>query len=739
LGFGFFRAGAVRDVLGAKPLKPKHQRRFDRWRAGRFRLGRPPAAASPGITVAAAQPGLVSAELAAAVAREMVVAADLATVGTTVTRRAAEWFKADAVLLHLARTPGGQMEVVAADGMDARSPQGAMVAAGRLPNWVINSPYPFISNDTRRDPRVIFLGRGPRHLSVMYAPFHISAPDTDGALVVCTRRSHAFATAQLTLLRSLADQAAVAIANALLVADAERRADLLERVSRAGQRIASHLAEVDVLAVSSVELTNVFDIAHATVVAFDAAGRIAHEAHAPPAPLCPVQDLTWLRSLEHTLVLEDLRGTEILPDVRLRLLERGVHSVLAAPIASDGVTLGAMLLYATGGRGQFTREARELAGILAGQTAVALRHARLYQATVAARQHGEAILQSSFTAIITADPALRVRETNAAAAELLGQSGERLRGRHLPEVLGAEAWAIVAPALEAAQRTGVAAPPVEAAVPSVTRAGPREVLLGVAPLPEGCVVSMADITRLKDLDRLKSELVASVSHDLKAPLATIRAYTELLLEGLDGEDPALRQTFLRYVDAEVERLNGYITNMLDLERIEAQAFQLRTERLWLHELVQDAVSSVRPRSAARDIAVDVTPPPGPVAILADRHMLRAAVVNILDNAVKFSPEGGRVLVRAAQDASGVQIAIQDFGPGIPAEVLPHVFDKFFRASAHVEGTGLGLVIARRAAQAHGGDVTVVSATGQGSTFTISLPPSVVLGAAADPLATAAVM
>lgn len=665
-------------------------------------------------------------ELLATLARELALAIDLAAAGSTVIRHVHGAIKADMALLYVQRSPGSPLELVAADGLDA--PAGHRQSQGPLevPNWSIRSGIAFASNDTRRDPRVTFLGHGPQPMSVMYAPLHLDPAGGGGALVVCNRKPNAFTTDQLRLLCALADQSSVAISNALLMAEAERRAERLALVGLAGQRIAAQRSPADVLRVSVVEIARIFDLAHASLYTLDDLAHVTAEAHHQDRALCTVRELGWIRSYQRPLVVPDLRHSDMLPDLRLRLLEQGVHSVLAAPLSRDGRTIGALLLFATATQRPFTREAQELAGILAGQTAVALEQSRLFQTAVDAQEHGEAILQSSFTAIITVDPRLRIQAANAAAAELLGLPPDYLRRRPLSQALGAQAWGDVAPVVAEVRRTGEPSQTMESVIESRARPHRREVLLGVAALPDGLVVSLTDITRLKDVDRLKNELVANVSHDLKAPLATIRAYTELLLEGLDHQDPDLRQTFLGHIDDEVERLNGYITNMLDLARIEAEGLQLRREPLSLSWLLEEAAAGVAQRAAAREITVAVELPKPDITLGADRHLLHSLLANLLGNAVKFSPRGERVTLRACSEQDGVRIAVADNGPGIPAAKLPHVFEKFYRGSFATEGSGLGLVIARQAAWAHGGDILVDSQEGQGSVFTVYLPSSTIL-------------
>jgi signal transduction histidine kinase len=254
------------------------------------------------------------------------------------------------------------------------------------------------------------------------------------------------------------------------------------------------------------------------------------------------------------------------------------------------------------------------------------------------------------------------------------------------------------------------------------------VLLGVAPLTDGYLVSMADITRLKELDRLKTDLVANVSHELRSPLATIKAYTELLLDGLVPDETTERR-FLAIIDGQAERLSQCITNLLDLARVEAEGYVVSRERFPLRAFAREAFDAVSLRALSKEVQLDIEMPEQELALIGDRPILFSSLKNLLDNAVKYSGPGSRVSVRFAYSKSGLAIAVADEGPGVSENEIERIFEKFYRAraaqGARPEGSGLGLVIAREAARAHGGAVTVTSKLGVGSTFTLFLPSSMI--------------
>lgn len=251
---------------------------------------------------------------------------------------------------------------------------------------------------------------------------------------------------------------------------------------------------------------------------------------------------------------------------------------------------------------------------------------------------------------------------------------------------------------------------------------------------------MAD--RLGELDRLKKEFVSSVSHDLKAPLASMQETTALLLEGTPGELTASQERLLRLNLRCGERLTAMIGDLLEVARLEAGSvdFDLRAEDL--AELARRALDEAEGSIAARRLTVDARLAPAPV--LADRDLLLRLLWNLVSNAVKFSPEAGTIVVRAGVYASAAELdaaflrrpgsltppvaacEVEDAGPGIPDDEKPLVFDRFHRADAErrgVQGTGLGLSIAHAVAAGHGGGLWVEDAVAAptGSRFVLVLP------------------
>jgi signal transduction histidine kinase len=226
---------------------------------------------------------------------------------------------------------------------------------------------------------------------------------------------------------------------------------------------------------------------------------------------------------------------------------------------------------------------------------------------------------------------------------------------------------------------------------------------------------------LGNLEKSRRDLVANVSHELKTPITAIRAHLENLLDGVEQPDPATIEVML----GQVERLGRLVDQLLDLSRLESGEIPLRIEELPLQPLVDDLISEIEVALSGRGVRVDNHVPADLPALSVDRERVHQVLFNLVDNAVRFTPEGGHVTVSARRRNGSVEVAVSDTGAGIPPEHLPRLFERFYRADpARARGdggTGIGLAIARSVVEAHGGQIRAESEPGHGSVFTFDLP------------------
>ncbi len=241
---------------------------------------------------------------------------------------------------------------------------------------------------------------------------------------------------------------------------------------------------------------------------------------------------------------------------------------------------------------------------------------------------------------------------------------------------------------------------------------------------QGAVLVLHDIGDQKALQRRNAEFVSSVSHEMKTPLAGIKAYVELLADG-DAEDEDTREQFLEVINGQTDRLQRLVDNMLNLARIEAGVVQVSKEHRSLNELLEEAAHVVQPSAEAKNVALVADLSPLYLGVLADRDMMLQAAINLLSNAVKYTPEGGRVTIRSRLDAEQVVFEVEDTGVGLSDEDCQKVFEKFYRVKKDKDmasGTGLGLPLAKHIVQdVHGGRLVVESKLGVGSVFRVTLP------------------
>lgn len=237
------------------------------------------------------------------------------------------------------------------------------------------------------------------------------------------------------------------------------------------------------------------------------------------------------------------------------------------------------------------------------------------------------------------------------------------------------------------------------------------------------ILVFSDLTRLKQLERVRQEFVANVSHELRTPLSHIKGYVETLLSGAAG-DPALQQRCLQTIARNANRLELLIEDLLTLAQLESGQVALEPRPISLPDFVSKILQDFQPRAAARQVRMESQVPP--LRARADPLRLEQVLANLLDNAIKYGRPGGHVWVRARRVSDGyVEMAVADDGPGLPPEACERVFERFYRVdkarSRDQGGTGLGLAIVKHIVQRHGGRVWVESQPGQGATFFFTLP------------------
>ena len=368
---------------------------------------------------------------------------------------------------------------------------------------------------------------------------------------------------------------------------------------------------------------------------------------------------------------------------------------------------------------------REIDSLATALDAMALQLGERFHTITQQRQEMEAILASMAEGVIAVGPDRRVLSLNEAAARMLAVKREDTTGRLLLEV-------VRNPALhQVVERALSAGAPAEGDATLRGESGEIDVQVRGTVLTDasggraGAVVVLNDVSRLRRLENLRREFAANVSHELRTPITSIRGFVETLQDGALDDPPTARR-FLDILAAQAERLNAIVEDLLLLARVEKdqEGCTLAKEPCELRGILQAAILSCSAKAADRgvELALDCAPD---LQVTAAPVLLQQAVHNLLDNAITYSPRGGRVEVRGSRRESGSAVTVQDWGCGIAPEHQSRIFERFYRVdkarSRDLGGTGLGLAIVKHIVQAHGGRVTVDSAPGQGSTFTLALP------------------
>ncbi|MBI3507736.1 MAG: PAS domain-containing protein [Proteobacteria bacterium] len=333
----------------------------------------------------------------------------------------------------------------------------------------------------------------------------------------------------------------------------------------------------------------------------------------------------------------------------------------------------------------------------------------------------EAMLSGMVEGVLAVDADGRVIMTNAALERLFSLETRTAIGRPLTD------------AIRQNQLIGILQTVLKELKPRVDEIqlfSPEERVLESHAVPlmdgtecRGAMLVLHDVTPLRRLERMRREFVANVSHELRTPVASIRGFAETLRDGAK-DDPEHRDDFIGSIVAESEHMGRLVDDLLDLAAIESGRRAPSKSEVALEELAAEALEQLKPIAKKRGVTLVLETSAG-ARVQADRGQLRQVFTNLLDNAVKFNRDGGRVAVRVSKESGSARVTIEDTGLGIPEADLPRIFERFYRVdkarTRELGGTGLGLSIVKHIVEAHGGEVSASSVEGRGSTVSFTLP------------------
>ena len=345
---------------------------------------------------------------------------------------------------------------------------------------------------------------------------------------------------------------------------------------------------------------------------------------------------------------------------------------------------------------------------------------------VVAQQTTEAAIDSLYDPVIITDAAGAVTKLNPAAEELFGTEAANV-GKPVGEIARDSRIPVAVSEALSSQRP-VAGEGAASVLPLDVAGAERAFRLRTTPMRDedgrllGAVTLLEDITHLREIDRLKSEFIATASHELRTPLTSVQMSVHLLLEGAAGTLALKQQELLQACKEDCERLERLMRDLLDLSRIEAGKSAPQLAPVRVSDLVSASTEGLRPQVEAKGLSFVSDVPAQLPFVFADRGQIERVITNLVSNAVRHTDRGGEIRLSAVQRQGHVAISVKDTGHGIPPEYLAHIFEKFVRVPDAPSGdAGLGLAISKRIVEAHGGKIVVQSEIGRGTVFTFTLP------------------
>jgi PAS domain S-box-containing protein len=564
---------------------------------------------------------------------------------------------------------------------------------------------------------------------------------TIGGLTFSFREDQDFDEDRRRLKVALARQAAQALERARLYEAVENAEARVSFVAEASELLSSSLEYEETLSrLAQISVPRLAD--WCTVDVLDEQGRIKRVAVAhrdpaktewgwelnrqfPPDPDAPTGMAHVLRTGEpefmpvipQELLDEAAKDT---PGLREVIDQLGLRSWICVPLKAGDHVRGALSLVSAESGRTFTRADLDLATAVASRAGIAVENALLYRE---AERRGDAARALTYVgdAVILLDRDGIVRYWNRTAETISGSSEEDALGRHAVDVM--PGWETIKAHVQPADaESGEIAS--SSTVPLTLAGKERWLSAAAVDFDDGCVFALRDVTEEHALEQARSDFVATASHELRTPLAAVYgAVRTLRRRDVDIGDEN-EELFLEIIESETERLNTIVGQILLAGQLESETLRLNETDCALPDLVRSVLATARVR-APESVSFELSAPDDLPPVRCDEAKLRQVLVNLVENAIKYSPDGGEIAIELRAANGSVRLDVRDAGLGIPPDDHARVFEKFTRLdpglSRGVGGTGLGLYIARELTERMGGEITVASAPGEGSTFTVELP------------------
>ncbi len=600
-----------------------------------------------------------------------------------------------------------------------------------LAGWVVRHRQAVLIPDTSKDER--WLQRPDDQSSQSGAKSAICVPlmareKLVGVLTLVHPEPNAFEASHLDVMQAIADQAGIVVLNARLYAESQRQARVMTALVESALSINTSLRLDEVLQ-HILEQTNqalqVEDLALALLEDDELVCRRVLGPHAESlqALHIPAQKGVWGHVLrENRGVVVNQPGDAEGLDVLRALPDFNVHRLAIAPLRGRGGIIGLLVAINPLNRHFDPDALLVLSGIgsLAGST---IENAQLFERLDAAHRRYRELFENSIDPILLTDLQGRIMEANRMALTASGYSVDALREMAIDQLHEVN-WAATGLDFELVNDTV----PVSYESTLFRSHGTLSVEVHVQRVHFENELLLQwifrDITERKELDALRNDLTSMIYHDLRSPLGNIVSSLDMLERLLEDQQDETVTAVMRIANHSIGRIQRLLNSLLDINRLEAGQPVVSQDAVSPAELVQDAVSAVMPQAGGRRQIIEVEMEETLPSIWADDDMVRRVLINLLENAIKFSPLDASIMVGARRhDAHMALFWVRDSGPGIPDDAKDMIFDKFKRlnASGGPKGLGVGLAFCRLAVTGHGGKIWVENNPDQGSTFFFTLP------------------
>lgn len=602
-----------------------------------------------------------------------------------------------------------------------------------LAGWVVRTRQPAWIPDTSKDERWLRRPDDAVDRSGAKSAFCVPLLARErlvGVLTLVHPKPGAYNRDHFELIQAIADQAGIAVLNARLYAESQRQARVMTALATGAATINATL-QLDVVlqrilneTIQAMQVETValaLEDADGDLVFRDATGENVAAFIGKRVP--KEQGVAgWVARQGEGVVIPVVQDDKrFLPDVE-QVTGLDPRALACAPIHAQGRVIG-VLEAINPTSGVFDPDALlVLVGIgnLAGST---IQHAQLFERLGAAHKRYRELFDDSIDPILLTDWDGTIQEANRQAAVLSGYTSRQLHGRKVSSLF--QVRQIESPTGQAELRNGKTVHFDSELQTHVQKLIPIDVTVRrvVFENVEFLQWMLRDISERKALDTLREDLMAMIYHDLRSPLANIVSSLDVLPTMLPEDSAETIQPILTIAMRSTDRIQRLVSSLLDISRLETGNTILSQQVALVPALVEDAAEAVRPMTESRhqDLAIDVAE--NLAAVWVDVDMIRRVLINLLENASKFTPPEGKISIGAKMDGKWVQLWIQDNGPGIPFADQDRIFDKFIRAKGEnmPSGLGVGLAFCRLAVTGHGGTIRVESSPGSGSRFVLTLP------------------